>query len=131
MGGTGNNTYALKATLTYKYSIGYYNWTLISSRSYTNKTSVPDDVIKDTYKYEYEIDKRWTEKGETYYNYTRYYYETEKKYTATGLSTSTSTTLNFYPHPAIFTFANCASGKTWKIEDGLDSLITNINDFQK
>ena len=131
MGGTGNSIYTLKATLTYNYSTGYYGWVFISSRSNTNKTSVPDDVIGDTYKYEYEIDKRWTEDGETYYNYTRYYYETEKKYNVINASASISKTLTFYPHPVTFTFANCVSGKTWKIDNGLNSLITNINDFQK
>lgn len=43
---------------------------------------------------------------------------------------SRTATLTIYTPPLNFSFLNCASGNTWKVEDGLQSLITNIKDFQ-
>lgn len=140
MGGAGNDTYALKATLTYNYSIGKYIYSSDPSSSkiayFGYKLSNAEreqefTTYKITYSRSSSNDIEDTEGNIIYYAYIKRTYETEKKYNGTNLSTSTSTTLNFYPHPATFTFANCVSGKTWKIDDGLDSLITNINNFQK
>lgn len=38
-------------------------------------------------------------------------------------------TKDIYPRPANFTFNNCESGKQWKVDEGINSLITNIQDF--
>ena len=140
MGGTGNNTYALKATLTYKYSIGTYIYSSNASSSelvYFRYRLDDEDkeeeftTHKITYSRSSSDDIEDSEGNIAYYAYIERIYETIKKYNGTNLSTSTSKTLNFYPHPATFTFTNCAPGKTWNIANGLDSLITNINDFQK
>lgn len=41
----------------------------------------------------------------------------------------TQTAGTYYKSPANFTFNNCSSGQKWKVNDGLQSLITNIYDF--
>ena len=63
-----------------------------------------------------------------------YYYQvvqTITNYTTTS-STLTQTLSDndiLYPRPANFTFNNCESGKQWKVDEGINSLITNIQDF--
>ena len=44
-------------------------------------------------------------------------------------NTLTQTVGTYYKSPASFTFNNCSSGQQWKVNDGLQSLITNIYDF--
>lgn len=63
-----------------------------------------------------------------------YYYQVVQ--TITNYTTTSSTltqTLSgndiLYPRPANFTFNNCESGKQWKVDEGINSLITNIQDF--
>lgn len=53
--------------------------------------------------------------------YYSYYFSTS--------SWSKSSSFSFYAPPSNFTFTNCATGKQWKIDAGLNSLITNISDF--
>lgn len=130
-GGSGQTLYDLKAELTYKYSEGYYDWSLYSQRKYYDKLSVPNNEYGEDYQIIYKIDDYRIEEDKIYYDYTRYYYVLKEFYVKENVSETLAKSLSFYPHPAIFTFANCASGKIWKIDDGLDSLITNINDFQK
>jgi hypothetical protein len=65
----------------------------------------------------------------TYIYYVEYYRLVYKETSREKLKVSKS--FYFYPHPAEFEFTGCTSGAIWKIDDGLDSLITNINDFQK
>ena len=64
----------------------------------------------------------------TYVYYVEYYRlvykETDRE------ESEVSKSFNFYPHPTEFKFTGCTSGASWKIDDGLDSLITNIEKFQ-
>lgn len=36
---------------------------------------------------------------------------------------------NIFPRPAEFTFINCSSGNQWELDKGINSLITNIEEF--
>lgn len=38
-------------------------------------------------------------------------------------------TFTYYKSPATFNFENCESGKQWRVDYGINSLITNINSF--
>lgn len=55
-------------------------------------------------------------------------YEWEKKDNEKWLTT-THTVGTYYKSPAAFNFANCERGQKWRVDDGIDSLITNINSF--
>ncbi len=41
----------------------------------------------------------------------------------------TQTVGTYYKSPAKFDFENCVSGRQWRVDDGINSLITNINSF--
>ena len=66
-----------------------------------------------------------------YYNYM----VTLTTYTAIETTTPATTTQELsstkiiYPHPVEFAFNNCISGKQWEVDKGINSLITNIEDF--
>lgn len=126
-GGGGNDTYSLTAVLKTEYTITEYGWKLEKTsyktfetdqgRSYSNFTK--------TSKTEYEF----MEKDESGYAYRVLEYSWAVTDKDTDIQTSTSY-VNFYPHPAKFAFNNCIPGEPWKIEDGINSLITNITEFQ-
>lgn len=42
---------------------------------------------------------------------------------------SITKTFIYYKSPAAFNFENCVSGKQWRVDSGINSLITNINSF--
>lgn len=126
-GGSGNDTYLLTAVLTTNYTITKHDWKLVKTSYKTFETDQGQsysDFTK-TSKTEYEF----MEKDESGYAYEVREYSWATKSKDEGIQTSTGQ-INFYPHPAKFTFNNCIPGEPWKIEDGINSLITNITDFQ-
>lgn len=128
-GGSGQTLYSLEAELTYKYSEGYYDWSLYSQKSYYGRLYVPDDEYGEDYQIIYEIDDYWIEEDEIYYDYTRYYYILEEFYWEENVYETIEKSLNFYPHSSDFIFNNCSVDKQWNINEGISSLITNIEDF--
>lgn len=129
--GEGALTYTLKAILSYYYNEGYYDWERDSYKKYYDQLRVPNNNSGGTWKVEYVVDYWWIdEAGVRYYDYTEYYYTLKKIYQANNKLEQKEMSVTFYPHPAEFTFTGCTSGARWKIDDGLDSLITNIEEFQ-
>lgn len=65
---------------------------------------------------------------------TKYEYQVEKYTWKSKRITKTTLYDNktdyYYPHPASFSFTNCVAGNKWRIDEGINSLITNINSFQ-
>lgn len=73
------------------------------------------------------------EDGTTTTNYTVsyniYVWSTSGYWAYDGLYTTSETWKRFYPAPNIFSFNGCAQGAKWLLKSGINSLITNIEDF--
>lgn len=126
----------LTATLKYKYKTGKSEWTDSGSdryESYSGGLSSSWDVYS-TRPYSRKRTVylgSWPDADdETVYYYEDQYQVVEIKWSSEEEKTI-SKTIDFYPAPPEFTFNNCSSGAKWRVDSGISSLITNINDFAK
>lgn len=133
-GGEGKTQYKITGTLSYtkinkEWQRKFVDWDYViydhAEYGYGIREIVSGNSIT---VYEY-YDRHEDELGNyTYIYYVEYYELVYKETSREELEVSKS--FNFYPHPAEFKFTGCTSGATWKIDDGLNSLITNIEEFQ-
>lgn len=133
-GGEGTTQYKITGTLSYikinkEWQREFLDWDFAiydyAKYGYGVYETVSGNLIT---VYEY-YERREDESGNyTYIYYVDYYELVYKETDREELEVSKS--FNFYPHPVEFKFTGCTSGASWKIDDGLDSLITNIEKFQ-
>lgn len=132
-GGKGTTQYKITGTLSYtkinkKWQREFLDWDYAIYDYAKYGYSVYEKVSgKSITVYEY-YDRQEDESGNyTYIYYVEYYELVYKETSREELEVSKS--FYFYPHPVEFKFIGCTSGASWKIDDGLNSLITNIEEF--
>lgn len=133
-GGEGTTQYKITGTLSYtkinkEWQREFQNWDF-KTYSYAEYGYGTQEIVSGSsitiYEYYGRQEDAWG--NYTYIYYVQYYKLVYKETGREELEISKS--FNFYPHPAEFKFTGCTSGASWKIDDGLDSLITNIEEFQ-
>lgn len=130
-GGDGTTTYVLTATLEYKKYIVKYGWKKYGDPEEVESYEELEDDIGKNWKTEYVyLGSEWVEgTGRLYkYNAIEYYWTQVSESEKDG--TPITSTVSFFPKPASFSFNNCAAGEGWYIDQGLNSLITNLTSFQ-
>lgn len=136
-GGTGNTTSTVTLYMYYETVHKNYGWgtpkidEIESSYSQKTGTKTQNSSTK------VRVEKNgWTdtpptnEYGKEIYKYKIYTYTWRDTGTSTSESSEVSSSKTFYPHPASFSFINCTAGNKWRVDEGINSLITNINSFQ-
>lgn len=127
---TTSESKTVSVKLTYEYRFGKEDWVEYN----TGKVGFLEDKgnsFKETDGDYREVYTFYGTSGKDpiFYNYKISYQHWEMKWTE-PITNTLNSNLSFYPHQTYFTFNNCFSGQQWQVDKGLNSLITNIQEFQ-